>query len=93
MLTMTMDQEEIENALTESLQAQMPGLDLSERQIVIILKAGRQGNGHTAKLEISPVESPVVTAENDAVSPAAAEEEQAVGSIFDEDSEVESVED
>ena len=85
MLTLTLDQHEIEKALQEYISNQAVGVDISRSDVNIKLKAGRGGNGHTAVIEIAT--APPTISENDAVSPDAdTQEEQAIATpLFDTD--------
>jgi hypothetical protein len=85
MLKISMDQEEIEKALTSHMGETMSGLDLSTYDINIKLIAGRSGNGLRAEVDLVPLTAhPPAASENDAVTDTAAEitedsEEKVVG--------------
>ena len=53
MLIISMDQEEIEKALTNHVSETMSGLDLSLYDINIKLTAGRRGNGLRAEIGLA----------------------------------------
>lgn len=74
MLIISMDQEEIEKALTNHVSETMAGLDLALYDINIKLTAGRKENGLRAEIGLAPLtaeKSAEPAPENDALSPAA----------------------
>lgn len=73
MIIISMDQEEIEKALTNHVGETMSGLDLSLYKVNIKLTAGRKKNGLRAEIGLVPIENVQAepATENDAPTPAA----------------------
>lgn len=91
MITILLDQNAIEEALTNYIGETTLGVDLSSKEVSIKLTAGRGDNGMRAEVNISPREESANESENDAEEsplPAADEvpsaaDEPAVVSPFD----------
>ena len=56
-MEISLKQKEIQDALIEFINNQ--GIDLTGKQVVVTLTAGRGANGHSAKIEIMPLEENV----------------------------------
>ena len=81
-MKITLTEEDIQNALIQHISNDW-NVDLSQKRIVVTMTAGRGANGHTAVLEIFPVEqveesteqeNPAPTADDDSANT----EEQAI---------------
>lgn len=83
MLTILLDQEAIEEALTDYISGTAMGVDLDNKDVNIKLTAGRSGNGHKAEVSVTPRESTGNDPEeNDVDTPTASDEpedEPAIG--------------
>lgn len=86
MLTIQLDQEALEEAITDYISGTALNVDLSGKDVSIKLTIGRGGNGSRAEVQVFDSEAGIPTedAENDVVPPTAAEpdvedDEPAVG--------------
>lgn len=73
-MLISLQQHEIEQALTNHISETMSGLDLAQYDVSIKLIAGRGGNGLRAEVDLAPLKSVTsepAAPENDATSPAA----------------------